>query len=221
MLVHAFSSSLGNGHLQACFDVVYLLPRQHVLHRPTVMEYLPFSPMIMTLQFSIVLKLVLDHLLDLVDLNQTKVVLLISNHSYHKEVIPDKKLKFDIESRGDSGFTSRCPLNFCVESREEANVEDDPPKSKSKNCVFVKRSRSLAKSSALIASENVRGDMEFRLAIASWLRLRSLYTIEKIERRTIVSLYLDGILDGWSEVGKRGIMIKFGLFGSVVRKGGR
>ena len=44
---------------------------------------------------------------------------------------------------------------------------DDPPKSKSKNWVFVKRSRSLAKSSALIVSGKLRGDVELRLAMAS------------------------------------------------------
>ena len=82
-------------------------------------------------------------------------------------MIPDKKLKFDMESRWDERSPSPCSLGFCVESREDVNVEGDPPKSKSKNWVFVKISRSLAKSSALKVSGNVKGDVEFRFAMAS------------------------------------------------------
>jgi hypothetical protein len=43
------------------FDVAYLLLPQLVLHRLTVLEYLPFSPMMMTLQFLVVWEKVLDH----------------------------------------------------------------------------------------------------------------------------------------------------------------
>lgn len=66
-------------------------------------------------------------------------------------------------------FPSRWSTSACClcEGSKDVKVDDGPPKSKSKNCVFVKRSRSLARSSALMVSGKVRGDVELRFAIAS------------------------------------------------------
>jgi hypothetical protein len=78
--------------------------------------------------------------------------------------IPDKKVKPGTESPPCSEGRG------CVGSKEEVNWGDVSPKSKSKNWVFVKRSRSLARSSAERASGKVSGEVELRLAIWScWL----------------------------------------------------
>jgi hypothetical protein len=79
-------------------------------------------------------------------------------------VVPDKNVKPDTESPPCSEGRG------CAGSKEEVNWGDVSPKSKSKNWVFVKRSRSLARSSAERASGKVSGEVELRLAIWScWL----------------------------------------------------
>jgi len=71
----------------------------------------------------------------------------------------------------DDDVDSPSVLSFFVDSIGVNVVpvfdELDVPKSKSKNCVFVNMSRSLAKSSADRESVKLSGEVEFKFAIGS------------------------------------------------------